>query len=100
MKRIFKYFTIAGLSGMLCLSLAINADAQRGGHGGGGGGFVLSSGGGGCKTTLVILTFSVAFGIKPLIKLTMVWNDIKNTNTTIPIIRALLVVLGFCFLRS
>jgi len=45
MKRIFKYFTIASLSGMLCLFLAIPANAQRG-HGGGGGGFHGGGGGG------------------------------------------------------
>jgi len=44
MKRIFKYFALTGLSGLLCLSLTFSADAQRGGHGGGGGGY---RGGGG-----------------------------------------------------
>jgi len=44
MKRVFKYFTLTGLGAMLCLFLAIPANAQRGGHGGGGGG---SHGGGG-----------------------------------------------------
>jgi len=46
MKRVFKYFTLAGLSGLLCLFLAIPANAQRGGHGGGGGGFHGGGGGG------------------------------------------------------
>jgi len=46
MKRIYQYLILTGLSGMLCLFLAIPADAQRGGsHGGGGGG--RSGGGGG-----------------------------------------------------
>jgi len=44
MKRISKYLTLTGLSGLLCLFLAMPADAQRGGgHSGGGG----SHGGGG-----------------------------------------------------
>jgi len=48
MKRIFKYFTVAGLSGMLCMFLAMPANAQHGGgsHGGGGGGFHGGGGGG------------------------------------------------------
>jgi hypothetical protein len=46
MKRIYQYLMLTGLSGMLCLFLAIPADAQRGGgHSGGGGG--RSGGGGG-----------------------------------------------------
>jgi hypothetical protein len=46
MKRIYQYLMLTGLSGILCLFLAIPADAQRGGsHGGGGGGH--SGGGGG-----------------------------------------------------
>jgi len=44
MKRVFKYFTLAGLSGLLCLFLAVPANAQHGGHGGGGG---FHGGGGG-----------------------------------------------------
>jgi hypothetical protein len=47
MKRVFKYFTLTGLGAMLCLFLAIPADAQRGGHGGGGGGGGSHGGGGG-----------------------------------------------------
>lgn len=48
MKRISKYLTLAGLSGLLCLFLAIPADAQRGGgHAGGGGGGSHGGGGGG-----------------------------------------------------
>lgn len=48
MKRISKYLTLAGLSGLLCLFLAIPADAQRGGgHSGGGGGGGFHGGGGG-----------------------------------------------------
>lgn len=56
MKRISKYLTLTGLSGLLCLFLAIPADAQRGGghsgggggsHGGGGGGGSFHGGGGG-----------------------------------------------------
>ena len=43
MKKTFKYLTLTGLGSLLCLFLAIPADAQRGGHGGGGG----SHGGGG-----------------------------------------------------
>ncbi|WP_214070021.1 DUF6515 family protein [Mucilaginibacter sp. dw_454] len=55
MKRISKYLTLTGLTGLLCLFLAIPADAQRGGghsgggggsHGGGGGGFHGGGGGG------------------------------------------------------
>jgi hypothetical protein len=45
MKRIYQYLMLTVLSGFLCLSLAVPANAQRGGgHSGGGGG---NSGGGG-----------------------------------------------------
>jgi hypothetical protein len=53
MKRIYQYLVLTGLSGLLCLFLAVPANAQRGGgsHGGGGGhssgGGSFSSGGGG-----------------------------------------------------
>ena len=48
MKRISKYLMLTGLSGLLCLFLAIPADAQRGGgHSGGGGGGGFHGGGGG-----------------------------------------------------
>jgi FlaG/FlaF family flagellin (archaellin) len=47
MKRTFKYLTLTGLGSLLCLFLAIPADAQRGGHGGGGGGGFHGGGGGG-----------------------------------------------------
>lgn len=47
MKRISKYLTLTGLSGLLCLFLAMPADAQRGGgHSGGGGGGSHGGGGG------------------------------------------------------
>ncbi|MGZ3756920.1 MAG: DUF6515 family protein [Mucilaginibacter sp.] len=46
MKRTFKYLTLTGLGSLLCLFLAIPANAQRGGHGGGGGGFHGGGGGG------------------------------------------------------
>jgi hypothetical protein len=46
MKKTLKYLTLSGLGGLLCLFLAIPADAQRGGHGGGGGGFHGGGGGG------------------------------------------------------
>ncbi|WP_345101081.1 DUF6515 family protein [Mucilaginibacter panaciglaebae] len=50
MKRISKYLTLTGLSGLLCLFLAIPADAQRGGgHAGDGGGF--HGGGGGSHSS-------------------------------------------------
>ncbi len=47
MRSIIKNLSITGLSGLLCLALALPADAQRGGAGGGGGGGGRSSGGGG-----------------------------------------------------
>lgn len=50
MKRISQYLMLTGLSGLLCLFLAIPADAQRGGghsRGGGGGGSSSRGGGGG-----------------------------------------------------
>ncbi|MDB5117187.1 MAG: hypothetical protein JWQ79_2679 [Mucilaginibacter sp.] len=54
MKRISQYLILTGLSGLLCLFLAVPANAQRGGghsggggHGGGGGGFHGGGGGGG-----------------------------------------------------
>lgn len=45
MKRIYQYLAMAGLSGLLCVVLALPADAQR--RGGGGGGGAPSGGGGG-----------------------------------------------------
>jgi hypothetical protein len=49
MKRISQYLILTGLSGLLCLFLAVPANAQRGGghSGGGGGGFHGGGGGGG-----------------------------------------------------
>jgi hypothetical protein len=47
MKRIYKYFALAGLSAVMCLLLTLPASAQHGGgHGGGGGGGHFSGGGG------------------------------------------------------
>jgi hypothetical protein len=47
MKRIYQYLVLTGLSGLLCLFLAVPANAQRGGsHSGGGGGFHGGGGGG------------------------------------------------------
>ncbi|MFD0751332.1 DUF6515 family protein [Mucilaginibacter calamicampi] len=49
MKRISQYLAVAAFSGLLCVSLAMPADAQRrgtGGGGGGGGGFSRGGGGG------------------------------------------------------
>ena len=38
MKRVIKYLVVTGLSGLLCLFLAIPVNAQHRGGGGGGGG--------------------------------------------------------------
>jgi hypothetical protein len=48
MKRLSQYLALIGLSGLLCLFLAVPAEAQRGGgHSGGGGGGGFHGGGGG-----------------------------------------------------
>ncbi|WP_208094503.1 DUF6515 family protein [Mucilaginibacter agri] len=49
MKRIYQFFSLTFITGLLTLFVATNADAQRGGggHGGGGGGGSRGSGGGG-----------------------------------------------------
>ncbi len=44
MKRISQYLAVAAFSGLLCISLALPADAQRRGTGGGGGGGGASAG--------------------------------------------------------
>ena len=47
MKRIYQQVAMAAFSGLLCVTLALPADAQRRGTGGGGGGGGFSRGGGG-----------------------------------------------------
>src|ERR1700733_11989548 len=71
-----------------------------GGSGGGGGGGFFKSTGGGESTTLVIFTFSFAFGINPAIMLMMVLADIAITNTATPIKRAVRVLRPLSFLSS
>src|ERR1700749_960347 len=71
-----------------------------GGSGGGGGGGFFKSAGGGESTTLVILTFSLPFGINPENILIIVLAEIANTKNTQPIISALMVFLPLFCLNS